>query len=83
MPHFSPTQKCLMEILGDGNQHPRDELMKCLWDELGKPVNLSNHLTLLRKKLHPIGQDVVSERHRGDTGYLYRLVRLGPTMKNQ
>ncbi len=56
---FTPTEGKIMAILGDGLLHSREELHACLPDELGKRDNLKVHLSNIRKKLNPIGQDIV------------------------
>jgi len=77
MPLYTPTQRRLMAVLEDGLPHSRDELFACIDDELCQIVNFRVHLNYLRKKLQPIGLDILLDR-TGDKPqkYNYRLVRL-------
>lgn len=78
MPKFTPVQQRIISMLSDGMQHSPLELSTCLWDELGGPVNVANHIKDLRKLLRPIGQDIICEtegRH-GTRRTFYRHVRV-------
>lgn len=71
---FTPTQLRMLEVLGDGLPHTKDELESCFEDvEFGDNL-LSVHLTLLRKKLRAKGQEVVCEYKQ--RRLCYRHVRL-------
>ena len=71
---FTPTQLRILQVLSDGLQHTRAELIACLCDDLcGKGV-VATHLTYLRAKLRPMGQDVVCEAV--GRSVKYRHVRL-------
>lgn len=49
-----------MDLLSDGLPHFKEEILaKCLWDEDGGTTNVRQHMANLRKKLRPIGQDIV------------------------
>jgi hypothetical protein len=69
VPDFTPTQQRMMAILGDGQLHTRAELLPCLSDEMGCPTLLQMHISLLRKRLRPVGQDIMNGQGA------YRLVR--------
>lgn len=71
---FTPTQTRLLSILADGMPHTPEELLTCLDDPLSELINLQLHISLLRKKLRPAGQDIILEYIRRDRQY--RQVRL-------
>ena len=74
---YTPTQRKMMEVLSDGQRHRRIELHACLVDELGPLSNITAHISNLRKKLRPKGQDIICEF--SSRVIYYRLVRLlGP-----
>ncbi len=73
MPDLTPTQQRMYAVLEDGYPHTPKELHACLDDELGPLTNIQPHLTLLRRKLAPLGQDVICRKN--GTGPMYRLVR--------
>lgn len=74
MPEFTPIQSKMLKILSDGINHSKEELHTCLNDELCPVKNVYQHVTLLRRKLQTVGQDVVCVFYKGR--YLYRHVRL-------
>lgn len=70
---FTPTQQRLLAVLADGRPHQKGELLAML-DSLVGENTLSVHLCAMRKKLRPIGQDIICqymERH-----YYFRQIRL-------
>jgi hypothetical protein len=71
---FTPTQKAMLDVLSDGKRHTKEELHNCLPDELGPMANIKAHLTAIRKKIQPTGQDIVCE-YRYKVFY-YRWVRM-------
>ena len=74
-PVFTPTQQRLLKLLSDGMPHTRKELVKCLDDELTSLDTVNVHISYLRRKLRPIGQDIICEM--GSSYKLgYRHVRL-------
>lgn len=74
MPHFTPTQEKILDILSDGDRHTKHELFECLHDELGLIDNVFIHISNIRNKLRPIGEYIVCEVDRGRN--YYRHVRL-------
>ena len=73
MSEFSPTQRKILAVLSDGMPHKMVELTACM-DELTNPRTLHYHLSLIREKLRPRGEDVICQfiyRQRQ-----YRHVRL-------
>lgn len=71
---LTPTQRRLLAVLADGQPHSRHALRACLFDDLGSLSNIKAHLSHLRGKLRPEGQDIACVR-LGDAIY-YRLVTL-------
>lgn len=71
MPQFTPTEQRIVDMLSDGLPHSREELVGTI-DELATRKNLQVHITRIRNKLRPIGEDVVCEA----VSLRYRHVRL-------
>ena len=71
---FTPTERAMLAVLSDGLPHRRQELIACLPDELGLAVNMQMHVSRARKKLRPVGQDIVCEIVNRQ--FCYRHVRL-------
>ncbi len=76
MPNITPTQTRMLEVLADGLPHTRQELHKCLNDELSPLTAIHDPISKLRKVLRPIGQDIVCELAPNKGGIKYRHVRL-------
>jgi len=74
--HFTPTQKRILEVLGDGMLHPAQQLLACI-DELASDNSLWVQITALRKLLRPQGQDIICHRASGTLAEThYCVVRL-------
>lgn len=71
---FTPTQERILATLDDGNPHPAAELRSCLDDELAGNTALHFHVSVIRKKIRPAGQDIAT--HRVGRVTYYALVRL-------
>lgn len=71
---FTPIQSRMLEVLSDGMPHIMDELHACLNDDLGPRSNIYYHISNLRQKLRPRGQDIICEFIRRRT--YYRHVQL-------
>ncbi len=61
MINFTPTEQRILNALSDGKAHPRDELMKCLKDELNCRQVLCQHVSNIRNKIKPYNQYIVCE----------------------
>lgn len=72
--NYTPTQRRMLAVLADGMPHAPADLLACLWDSQATIENVRSHLSLLRKKLRPRGQDVVAQTIHRRT--YYRHVRL-------
>ena len=77
---FTPTQRKLMNLLQDGQAHPRDSLCRCFPDELANPNNIRVHITYLRRKLKLQGMDISCETI--SRVCYYRLVRTMASASN-
>ena len=75
MPEFTPTEKRILQALADDRGHSKQELDRCLGDELAGYNTLSVHITNIRRKLLPIGQTIYCTRLNGH-GVEYLHVRL-------
>lgn len=75
MSHYTPTQRRILALLSDGMPHSKDELRKCLDDDLSDNHNIAMHICFLRRKLNPIGEDIVAQ-HVGPGGIKYRHMRM-------
>jgi len=71
---FTKTEQLMLNVLADGYPHTREELHACLPDELSALGAIKRHLSGIRKKLRPQGQDIICELR--DRRPLYRHVRL-------
>lgn len=60
MPQFTYYQQLLLDVLSDGMAHSRDELCKAL-DKYATPDNLQYHIGELRKKMIPVGHNIICE----------------------
>jgi DNA-binding CsgD family transcriptional regulator len=73
--YFTPTQRRMLAILGDGNAHPETQLMKCLNDDLTGIATLRVHITKLREKLRANCETVVIYSNDGVNYYqIHRMI---------
>ena len=73
MTRFTPTEQRFLDLLSDGQPHGREELRGLLNDSLCDLSRIQIHVSRLRAKLRPLGQDIVCEL---GGGIHYRHVRL-------
>lgn len=73
-PEFTPTQRRILTVLSDGACHPHEELATCLNDDLAGPKALDMMISLIRKKLRPLGQNIICETF--DDRKTFRHVRI-------
>lgn len=76
MPNFTATEKKILEVLSDGMSHSKDEIRAVLPDDMAMNGTISVHIFHIRKKLQPIGQDIICEfvRRRGFYRHVVLLV---------
>lgn len=60
---FTPTQRCILSILADGLPHRPAEIRSCLPDDMALVNTLRTHLSNIRKKLRPKGEDIACVIH--------------------
>jgi DNA-binding CsgD family transcriptional regulator len=77
-PRLRPVERKMLDVLSDGKPHTPQELQACLWDEQGPLSTVRVHLTCLRKKLRPRGQDVAVQILGGRTTYTLVAVPTPP-----
>lgn len=58
---FTPTQQRLIDVLADGMAHSRFELRDAIDGEYTALGTVQFHLSIIRRKLRPIGQDIICE----------------------
>lgn len=61
MDELTPTQRRMVELLADGKPHERRELHALLPFDEGAMTNVKAHLTAIRKKIRPRGEEIVCE----------------------
>lgn len=71
---LSPTQRKILEVLGDGKAHTADELKDCIADPLADYSNVKPHLSHLRITLRKQDEDILCVWIRRQR--LYQWVRL-------
>lgn len=69
---YTPTERRMLAVLGDGLSHTAEELRRCLDDDLAGPTAVPAHVSTIRAKLESTGRSVIF-RSGG-----YRMVRLLP-----
>jgi len=78
---FTKTQQRILDVLSDGLRHQNQELKELLPDQeadgLAKHKTVIVHIVHIRKKLRPIGQDILCEFYNRKK--YYRRVRLYTT----
>lgn len=72
--NYTPMQRKIMDVLGDGEPHSVTELLDHLDDPYLDRRVLKVHISLLRKKLKDDGHDVVYVATGKSVGWGYRLV---------
>lgn len=75
MPTYTPTQERILAVLADGLMHSKEEMCRAIDSERPEDVDsLAFHLSILRKKLRPLGTDVICQFY--ERRIWYRHVRL-------
>jgi DNA-binding winged helix-turn-helix (wHTH) protein len=69
VPEFTRTETRILNLLNDGLHHKRDEVFKCLDDEWASNAALQSHISKIRAKLRPLGQDIALERRNWASWY--------------
>lgn len=72
-PPFTPTEKRILALLGDGKPHTKAEIVKCLYDDMGAECNIHVHIKHIRRKLLGTGAEIVCQFH--EKRHQFRLIR--------
>jgi DNA-binding CsgD family transcriptional regulator len=78
--HFTPIERCILAVLSDGTAHRPRELLACLDDSQATVENMRVHLSRIRAKLRPAGQDILCVI--ADRTVHYRHVQLLPARRD-
>lgn len=71
---FTETEQLIINILSDGLPHNRHELRKAIDGEFATLNTVNVHLYSIRRKIRPLGQDIICEF--SNRRICYRQVRL-------
>lgn len=67
--HLTRTERKILRVVSDGKPHTREELRACLLDQRSQDATVAVHLTGLRKKINPMGLDIICVWHRRQRKY--------------
>lgn len=73
--NLTKTEQRIYDLLADGLPHAREELCRCMDDELSKPQAIFTHLNRMRTKLRARGEDIACEYKYETRSYAYQLRR--------
>lgn len=81
--HYTATEQRIIDLLGDGLPHERDEVVERILPNVKEPQKHRNtvavHIFFLRSKIRALGEDIITELRKG--GIHYRRVVLLPGTK--
>lgn len=60
---YTPTEQRIINMLSDGQSHTTAELKTCLDDELASASAVRFHISNIRQRLRPKGEDIVYVMH--------------------
>jgi hypothetical protein len=72
--HYTPAEHRILQLLSDGQRHRTKELKFAVGDEHTSLLSVRVAVCELRKKLIPLGENIICEFYRG--AFYYRHVRL-------
>lgn len=75
-PSYTPTQQRILAKLSDGLPHSKTELLTCFDDPMTEKSALVTMIGSIRKRLQPIGQDIVCRANGGGRKLDYQHIRL-------
>jgi len=67
--HWTPVETKMLQLLSDGKPHTREELHGCLWDDKSYLRTIQFHLSKIRQRLRPQGQDIICELFKRQIHY--------------
>lgn len=68
-PHWTKTQSRILELLSDGQFHRLSEIRREAVDEYAETSTITVHLSRIRAKLRPIGEDLQTRDLDGECAY--------------
>lgn len=75
---WTPTQRRMLEVLGDGMWHSYYELFACLDDELSGNTAVAAHLARIKEKLETLSQGIAMIKINGTLHYQHVRLISGP-----
>ena len=76
---FTPLERRMLDLLSDGLPHLRSELHACCEDELSRPASaVGQRLSKIRKKIRPVGEDIICRLYHGKLHYQHIKVLSNP-----
>lgn len=78
---FTPTELRMLALLADGLPHTREELRSCLFDDLSELSAIKRHISTIRRKIRPIGHEIICEMHHRTI--CYRHICLLPSARHR
>jgi DNA-binding winged helix-turn-helix (wHTH) protein len=57
--HLTKTQYAIIHALSDGQGHSKDELLRCLPDDLASVGAVRVHVCRINKVLRPMGEEIL------------------------
>ena len=61
MPEFTATELRIVMALSDGLPHKKKDLLKIVSQKEIQSNNLNMHISKIRQKIRPLGQDIICE----------------------
>lgn len=75
-PPFTPTERRILVLLGDGLPHTKEEIHGCLNDELQPLTSIHVHIMAIRAKL-PVDTEIICQLVGGNSkSHAFRLIRV-------
>lgn len=71
---YTPTEARIVAVLADGQPHTREELEETIGNPLNCRQTLNTHISAIRKKLRPRGQDIIGEYVRRQCHYRHVIL---------
>ena len=68
-PEWTKTQSRIIELLSDGQFHRTSEIRREAVDEYAETSTVSVHLSNIRAKLRPVGEDLQTRQIDGECAY--------------
>lgn len=79
--HYTPIEQRIIDMLADGLPHNRAEVLDCLRDKESNLHALAMVIMRLRPKVRAMGQEIITEHHRGSIAYRHVILLSGSDPK--